>query len=85
MILEGNPSTGYTWEVGFYVPEVMKPAGEPKYQSASSQAGAGGTYTFRFLAVGEGQATLRLIYHRPWEQDVPDLKTCEVTVTVKSS
>ena len=82
LILEGNPSTGYSWEVGFYVPEVIAPSGEPEIRPESNLAGAPATYTFRFLAVGEGEATLRLTYHRPAEKDAPDLKTCEVTVKV---
>lgn len=83
LILEGNPSTGNAWEVGFHVPAVISPVGEPEYQPGSSQIGAGGTVTFRFLAVGEGEAIIRMIYRRPWEKDVPALKTCEVTVIVK--
>ena len=83
LILNGNPSTGYTWDVGFYVHPVIEPAGEPEYQSDSNLVGAGGTYTFHFLATGEGEAKLAMIYHRPFDKDAPILKTCEVTVTVK--
>lgn len=83
LVLDGNPSTGYTWEVGFYTAGVIEPAGEPEYQPNSNLVGAGGTYTFRFLAVGEGESVLRLIYHRPFEKDVLDLKVCEVTVIVE--
>jgi len=83
VILNGNPSTGYTWDVGFYVHPVIKLCGEPKYQPESNLPGAAGTYTFRFLAVGEGQATLRLIYHRPQDEKMTVLKTCDVTATVK--
>lgn len=83
LVLEGNPSAGFTWEVGFFVPEVIKPAGEPEYQAGSAELGAAGTYTFRFLAVGKGQASLQMVYHKPWEQGVPDLKTCAVDVKVE--
>ena len=83
LILNGNPSTGYTWDVAFYVHPVIEPTGEPEYQSDSNLVGAGGTYTFHFLATGEGEAKLAMIYHRPFDKDAPILKTCEVTVTVK--
>jgi inhibitor of cysteine peptidase len=83
LILNGNPSTGYTWDVGFYVHPVIEPTGEPEYQSDSNLVGAGGTYTFRFLATGEGEAKLAMTYHRPLDKDAPIFKTCEVTVTVK--
>ena len=33
LILDGNPSTGYTWEVGFYANAVVEPLGEPEYKS----------------------------------------------------
>jgi len=83
LILNGNPSTGYTWDVGFYVHPVIEPLGEPGYQPDSDLLGAAGSYTFRFLAIGEGQATLRMIYHRPLDKDIPVLKICDVSVTVK--
>lgn len=80
--LQGNPSTGYTWELGFSVPSVIQPAGEADVRPASNLLGANATYTFRLRAVGEGEVTLIFIYHRPFEQNVPPVKTCEVTVTV---
>jgi len=83
LILNGNPATGYTWDVGYYVHPVIEPRGEPEYQPGSNLPGAAGTYTFRFLAVGEGQTTLRLIYHRPQDEKMTVLKTCDVNVTVK--
>lgn len=83
LVLEGNPSTGYNWDVGFYTLGVIEPAGEPEFQSSSDLLGAGGTYTFRFLAVGEGESTLRLMYSRPLEKDVPEAKICDLSVTVK--
>jgi predicted secreted protein len=82
LILEGDPSSDYTWEVGFYVPAVIEPVGEPIVQSKSSSGSASDTYTFRFLAVGEGEAELHMIYGPP-EKDSPEFKTCQLTVTVK--
>lgn len=71
----------YIWEVGYYVPEVIKPGDESEYQS-NSDSGTGNTSTFRFLAVGEGIANLRLIYHNPAEIGAPETKICDVTVRV---
>jgi predicted secreted protein len=82
LILEGDPSSDYTWEVGFYVPAVIGPVDEPIIQSESSLGSASDTYAFRFLATGEGQAELVMIY-KPLEKDLPVLKTCELDVTVK--
>lgn len=83
LVLDGNPSTGFTWEVGFYAQPIVKPLGEPEYQPGSNLLGAGGTYTFQFRAIGEGQTKITMIYHRPFAKDSTDIKTCEVTVTVK--
>jgi inhibitor of cysteine peptidase len=83
LTLEVNPTTGYTWEVESDDPAVIESISEPEYNPDSSAIGAGGTYTYRFRAVAEGQVTLRLIYHRPFETNVPELKSCKVTINVK--
>lgn len=69
--LKGNPTTGYTWEVTGFDPAVLVPAGEPDYQSSSDADGSGGRYTFRFDAVGRGETTVTLVYHRSWEDAAP--------------
>ncbi len=83
LTLEGNPTTGYTWEVESNDPAVLKPTGEPEYSPDSEAIGAGGTYTFRFTAVATGKVALKLIYHRTFEVGVPEIKSCEVTINVK--
>ena len=83
LVLDGTPTTGYIWETDFVVPSAIKPVGNPDFKAASQRLGAGGSYTFRFQAVAEGQATLTLIYHRPFESQPAPLKTCEVTVVVR--
>jgi len=83
LTLEGNPTTGYVWEVESNDPAVIKPAGEPEFNPDSEAIGSGGIYTFRFTAVAKGEDTLKLIYHRTFEKNVPELKSCEVTISVK--
>ncbi|HSB66349.1 MAG TPA: protease inhibitor I42 family protein [Anaerolineales bacterium] len=83
LILEGNPTTGYTWEIESNDPAVIKPDGKPEFNSESEAIGAGGTYTFRFNAVAKGQVTLKLVYHRSFEANMPALKSCELTIKVK--
>jgi inhibitor of cysteine peptidase len=80
--LEGNPTTGYTWEVGEAGTGVLTQVGEMEYQSDSSAVGAGGVMIFRFHAVETGETKLKLVYHRSFEKDTPPLKTFEVTITV---
>lgn len=80
--LEGNPSTGYTWEVVEIGEQVLRQKGEPEFKSESDLIGAGGVQALRFEAVGAGQTDLKLVYHRPWEEGVEPLETFSVQVTV---
>ena len=82
LILEDEPSDEKIWEVGFYVPAVIKPSEGLENQQISDQMGLDETNTFRFLATGEGQATLRLIYHNPSDADISQVEICDVTVMV---
>lgn len=81
--LEGNPTTGYSWEVEGIDPAVIELSGEPDYKSDSSLVGSGGMFKFTFKAVAAGASSLKLVYHRPWEEDVEPLETFEVLVNVK--
>jgi inhibitor of cysteine peptidase len=84
LVLDGNASTGYAWEIGFIDSAVLRSLGDPEYVEAGTpeRVGGEGQYTFRFLAIGEGQVELTLIYRRPFEPDVPPLRIFEVMVTV---
>lgn len=81
--LEGNPTTGYTWEVDSIDQAVLKQIGEPEFKPSSGALGAGGVMTLQFQAVSQGETSLRLVYHRPWEQGIAPEKTFEAKVLVK--
>ena len=81
--LEGNPTTGYTWEVATSDESVLKLDGEPEFKAKSQAIGAGGMMTLRFRAEGVGKTDLKLVYHRPWEKDQEPAETFEVAVTVR--
>lgn len=85
VVLDGNPTTGFTWETAALDESVLKQLGQPEFQPESELIGAGGEFTFRFEAVGSGQTTLQLVYHRPWETHVARERTFEVTVEVELS
>jgi inhibitor of cysteine peptidase len=80
--LEGNPSTGYAWEIAPGDTGVLKPAGEPQFLPESTALGSAGRVTLRFEAVAAGRTALSLVYRRPFEKDAPPLKTFEVTLEV---
>ena len=83
IVLEGNPSTGYLWEVDSVEARVLKPVGEAEFKPVSDAPGSGGKVKLQFEAVEPGETLLSLIYHRPWEQDVLPEENFEVTVVVK--
>ncbi len=80
VVLAGNPTTGYGWQISRIDPAVLA-AAEPEYLGDSDMIGAGGMYTFTFTAAGAGESQLELVYLRPWEQAAP-LQTFTMTVTV---
>lgn len=81
--LEGNPSTGYTWEMVESEDSILRQVGEIEFEAESDLVGAPGTQTLRFQAVESGQTELKLVYHRPWETDVEPLETFTLQVTVR--
>jgi len=83
VVLDGNPTTGFSWETVAVDASVLKQLGEPGFEPYTNLIGSGGKFTFRFEAVASGQTLLRLVYHRPWETEVPPEETFEVTVVVQ--
>lgn len=72
VVLPSNPSTGYGWEV-VEVGNIIEQQGDAVYRAESIEplAGSGGTQTFRFIVTGRGSGSLRMVYHRPWENAEP--------------
>jgi inhibitor of cysteine peptidase len=82
--LDGNPTTGYTWETKDLDTKMFAQVGEVQFTSSNPKlVGSGGTQTLTLKVLNAGTSTLTLIYHRPWEKNVQPLKTFTVTVTVK--
>jgi predicted secreted protein len=84
VVVQGNPTTGFAWMPALSDADaaILQQQGDPAYVPESNLIGAGGTYTFTFLAVATGDAQLKLVYLRPWES-VPPLKTFSVSVKVE--
>lgn len=79
----GNPTTGFTWETEQLNIAQLQQLGEPEYTADSSLLGSAGTYVFTFKVVGTGETSLKIIYHRTWEESVPPEQTFEVIVNAK--
>ena len=92
IILEGNITTGYTWEVGELEEALLQQQGEMEYRQPESSstdstaeeplAGAPGEFSFSFKALKAGDTELRLIYHRTFEPDVAPLDEFSITVHI---
>jgi inhibitor of cysteine peptidase len=81
--LEGNPTTGYTWEV-VSGQELLEQLEDVEFVAASQQmVGSSGKMRFEFKAVSVGEGALQLIYQRPFERDVEPEQTFSVQVNVK--
>ncbi|MFN8485156.1 MAG: protease inhibitor I42 family protein [Anaerolineae bacterium] len=83
--LDGNPTTGYTWEAAPPSSDSVTAVGEPQYKTdanAGGKAGVGGTYTFTYQGAAVGAAKLSFAYRRPWERDTPPAQTFDVTLNV---
>jgi len=70
--LEGNPTTGYSWDYTIIPDGVVGEVSNEFVQDNASAGtvGVGGTFVFVFEGVAEGEAEIMFYYTRPWE-DVP--------------
>jgi predicted secreted protein len=78
--LDSNPTTGYKWEVSFdkaFLRLITRGFKRP----AKALLGAGGTETFVFLPLKEGETEIRLVYKRPWEKGIGQEKTFRVQIS----
>lgn len=57
--------------------------GEAGFEPESEVIGAQGIQTLRFEAVNVGKTALKLVYRRPWEEDVEPLETFSIKVVVR--
>jgi predicted secreted protein len=82
VILPGNPTTGYVWELSSLDSNNLRPD-KADFIANDKALGSGGMEIIKFHAIAAGTSVVRLIFHRPFEQNMPPLKTFEVTVIIK--
>ncbi len=81
VFLEGNPTTGYTWEVEELNEQVLQQVGDIVSVPESDLMGAPSMQIATFEVVGAGNATIKMVYHQPWLTDVEPADTFTVDVT----
>ncbi len=81
--LEGQPGTGYGWQIVRNDTIKLKPLGEPVLEAGQGLAGGVEHQLFSFKAQRAGTIVLELQYVRPWEKDVPPAKTYQIKVKIR--
>jgi len=82
IVLQGNPTTGYTWEVKPGSEALLKQKGEPEFTPDSKALGSEGRMTFRFDVVAVGKGSLVLLYRRAFEPEARPLRTFGIRIVV---
>lgn len=80
--LEGNSSTGYSWQVVSFDSTVIKQLGDSKYEPKDDKTGSSGIYTYEFKTVANGETKLLMVYKRKWEEHKLHDKVFEMNVVV---
>ena len=81
IVLDGNPSTGYQWEVADYDDDVVRQSGNPWFGPLSGKVGAPGNFVYRFNTTGRGETDLQFDYVQPAGGEPS--KTFTVTIRVQ--
>jgi inhibitor of cysteine peptidase len=81
--LQGNPTTGYQWQVASIDTTVLSAVGEPEYTPDSDAIGSGGVFVFQFKALAAATTPLQLEYLRVWETDVPPTELFTLNVVIE--
>jgi inhibitor of cysteine peptidase len=82
--LEGNPTTGFQWEVESVDTAILKRQGDAEFKAEKpGLPGSQGVFVFTFGAEGSGQTDLEMIYHQSWDKETPPSQTFDVSVVVE--
>lgn len=84
IVLKANPTTGHQWEITAADSTILRHT-ETAYKPdpvPANIAGGGGKSFIRFEAKAIGRTDVKLIYHRPFETDVPPVRTFELSIVV---
>ena len=70
--LDGNPTTGYTWNYEIEDEAVIKMDEEIRYLGKKGVVGAPSKFTYTVHSLKTGSTTIKFEYKRPWEQTPAD-------------
>ena len=81
--LEGNPTTGYTWQYKTEKPEIVKIAEEIVSENKDGMVGTPSKFKYKIEGANAGSTQIIFTYRRSWETDVPPAQTDTLTVNVE--
>jgi inhibitor of cysteine peptidase len=82
VILPGNPTTGYAWELFMSDSNVLSLV-KREFFANNKAMGSSGVEIIKLQAIAAGNSEVKMIYHRSFEPNVPPLKTFKVIVSIK--
>jgi inhibitor of cysteine peptidase len=85
VVIEGNPTTGYTWQLAKPLDEKIVKLVSNRYDAPGrgGRVGQGGREVWTFKAVAAGKTTIEMKYIRVWEKDQPPARVACYSVEVK--
>lgn len=87
IVLESNPTTGYSWEMA-EAPDAdeVQFVGKEYVSGGAGRPGAGGVECWTFEAVGPGETAIGMIYHRPFDPpETAPARTASFTIDVSQT
>lgn len=81
--LDGNASTGFSWNVRNLDTAAIRISGTPRYEGRDSLPGTSGTFYLDFTPVAKGVSTITLTYNRDFEIGVEPEDSFSVVIRVK--
>ncbi|MCT4611801.1 MAG: protease inhibitor I42 family protein [Clostridia bacterium] len=82
VVLEGNATTGYGWEIKSSDEGIVSVEKDEYITNNSKMMGAPGKHHFLLKANKKGIATIKFEYKRSWEKDVEPIETIEYKIFV---
>jgi len=85
IVLDENPTTGYTWAISVDNESVVSMKSDKFYEENSDLVGSGGVHEYVFEAMGPGTATITFSLGQQWDGGEKDNKVQKYKVTVDDS
>ena len=83
VVLDGNPTTGFSWYVTSLDTTIAAQTGAYDYQANTNLLGSPGKFTFKFHVKEAGSTILKFHYFRSFEKNVAPVDSFYINIIVK--